>query len=439
MTFLMFPIVAIIGRANVGKSRLFNRIVGGAPAMVHDEAGVTRDRHYKMTEWNGREFVLVDTGGIVFQSDEDLEKAITHQSFAAIEEADVVIALFDGRQAPNVTDLDLIASLRKISTPVIWVINKVDVPENQDEVLAPYQRQGVQPLLPVSAEHGLFVGELLDAIVNVFPPPSSQEALPEKEIAVAIVGRPNVGKSTLINTLCGEPRVVVHETPGTTRDAIDVHLAHEDKTYCFVDTAGIHRHYRVASELEKWTALRSLKAIERCSVACLVVDVTTGLTHHEKTLIEHITESGKGLVILLNKWDLDHASWENMCEDFRYGLREFSSLTIQCVSAKTGEGCQKIFSLVNDIHTALTVRLSTARVNQLLEEAQSSHPIPSHHSKHVRILYGTQIGVCPPTFALFANDPRGISRSYERYLAGEFMRVLGGHEIPVRLKLRKKT
>lgn len=432
----MKPIVAIVGRANVGKSRLFNRIVGQRRAIVADEPGVTRDRHYADADWRGREFIVVDTGGLELDPNADLEGAISAQSLSAVEEADAVICIFDGQRDPTPDDFDVIEMLRKVGKPVLFAVNKVDV-EGHEAMLAAYYEAGVADLLPVSAEHGRGVDELLESLMEHIPESTAPEEI-ERKNPIAVVGRPNVGKSTLINRLAGEERVVVHEKAGTTRDAIDVEIEFDGRTHTFIDTAGVKRRWGIAERLEKFTAMRSLRTIDRSHVVLQLIDGREGITKQDLHLTGFVLEEGKGLVLLVNKWDLVERDWEDYREGLRHQLGQMGDIPILPVSAKTGYGCLKIFAELARIEQALATTVSTSELNRLVEDALERHHMPSHRGREIKIKYATQTGINPPTFALFSNFPAAVPYTYRRYLIKRIKDAIGAAGAPVKLICRRK-
>ncbi len=432
----MKPIVAIVGRANVGKSRLFNRLVGQRRAIVADEPGITRDRHYADAEWCGREFIAVDTGGLELAPAADLEKAISEQSISAIEGADAVVCVFDGQRAPTPDDLDVIEMLRKVKKPVIFAVNKVDV-EAHEARLADYYEAGIPKPFPVSAEHGRGVDDLLDEVMEHIPASAARDE-GEKRNPIAVVGRPNVGKSTLVNRLAGEERVVVHERAGTTRDAIDVEIEFDGRVHTFIDTAGVKRGWGVAERLEKFTAMRSLRTIDRAHLVLQLIDGREGITKQDLHLTGFVLEEGKGLILLVNKWDLVDRDWPEYREELRAGLGQLGDVPVLPVSAKTGFGCLKIFDELGRVEEALTARVSTSELNRILGEALDKHHMPSFRGNEVKIKYATQTGINPPTFTLFANYPAAVPYTYRRYLIKRLKDAIGVRGAPVRIICKKK-
>ncbi len=443
------PILAIVGRPNVGKSRLFNRLIGGsAKALVDDQPGVTRDRHYGVADWRGREFIVVDTGGLIPGAEDPLDKKVWGQAFLAIEEADFILCLMDGLEGPTAVDEVLVRELRKSNKPVFFCVNKIDEATHEKETFE-FSRLGLKNLYPVSAEHGRGVSDLLEAIYGKLPPspsvtlPADRQPSPiqgEGVLRVAIIGRPNVGKSTFINKLAGLERVVVHEEAGTTRDAIDVVIERGGKKLVLVDTAGIKKKSATKTRLEKFSAMKSLKAMDHSQLVCLLLDATQGVTHQDLQLAHTVWEAKKGLLFLVNKWDLMKASLKKYVEDVTPQFGELREAPLLVVSAKTGQNCEAIWDTLFTIQSAMEKRLSTSALNEWLEKILVSHPLPMYKGKNVKIFYGTQVGVEPPHFVFFTNYPQGVPVSYRRYLARQLLMAMGGLKIPLALtfRLRKK-
>ncbi len=433
----MKPIVAIVGRPNVGKSRLFNRLVGARRAIVADVPGVTRDRHYAPAEWQGKEFIAVDTGGLDLDPAADLEHAISMQSMSAIKEADAVICLFDGQVDPNPSDKDVARMLRKISKSVIFAVNKVDEASHEAN-LATYYEMGVDELFAVSAEHGRGVDDMLDRLLELIPEAEALCAEDEKPNAIAVVGRPNVGKSTLINALAGSNRVVVHEKAGTTRDAIDVEVTFEGHTYTFIDTAGVKRRWGISERLEKFTAMRSLRTIDRASTVLQLIDATEGITKQDLHLTGFILEQGKGLILLVNKWDLIDVEWAEYKKKIEAELGQMSDVPMFPISAAKGLNCLDIFKHLDCMEEALSAKIATSQLNRILEQALSQHHLPVYKGKQVQIKYATQIGTHPPTFVLFSNYPAAVPYAYRRYLINRLKQAIGVKGAPVRVVCKRK-
>lgn len=421
----------------MGKSRLFNRLVGQRRAIVADVPGVTRDRHYAPADWAGREYIVIDTGGLDLEPAADLEHKISKQSMRAVEEADAVICLFDGQCDPTSSDREVVAALRGVSKPVIFVVNKVDEATHEAR-LHEFYELGIKDLFAVSAEHGRGVDDMLDELWRRLPqaPEPSEEA--ERGTMVAVVGRPNVGKSTLINRLAGEERVVVHEKAGTTRDAIDVEIDFEGHAYTFIDTAGVKRGWGVADRLEKFTAMRSLRTIDRAAIVLQLIDGSEGMTKQDLHLSEFVREQGKGLIILVNKWDLVDEEWELRRQKILDALGEMADVPLLAISAAKGQNCLKIFSLIDRMEAGLAQKISTSKLNRIIERALAEHHLPVYKGREVRIYYATQVSTYPPTFALFANYPAAVPYQYRRYLIRRIQEELGGGGVPVRIVCRRK-
>lgn len=433
----MKPIVAIVGRANVGKSRLFNRLVGFRKAIVDDMAGVTRDRHYAFADWRGRDFIVIDTGGIDLDPVADMERRITGQSLAAVSEADVIVCVFDGQIEPMPHDRELVRKLKKIGKPVIFAVNKIDLAQHEDHLLD-YKRGGAESVIAVSAEHGRGVDDLLEELIRYFPP--EEKAAPKTDAPrIAVVGRPNVGKSTLINRLAGGERVIVHEMPGTTRDSIDVEIEFDGRNYIFIDTAGVSKHYRAGEKLEKFSAMRSFHTIDRSDVVCQLFDASEGLTHQDLNLAGFVHEEGKGMLLIANKWDLVKTPWETFIKETRSRLKELHAVPIFGISAKTGYHCLKIFEGLDRLNRSMETKVATSELNRVLQRSLAEHNLPAHRGKAVRIYYATQTGVRPPTFTLFVNYPAAVPYTYRRYLMHRFAEAFEIEGVPVKIICRKKT
>lgn len=433
----MHPILAIVGRPNVGKSRLFNRLVGHTKAIVADIPGITRDRHYASAEWTGRNFIVVDTGGLDLDPAADLERQISKQSLKAVAEADVIVCLFDGQYGPTLQDREIVQKLRGISKPVLFAVNKIDEAHHEQRV-AEYHELGAANITAVSAEHGRGVDDLLDEVVKNFPPDKKEDSQKRRGTRVAVVGRPNVGKSTLINRMAGEERVVANEMPGTTRDAIDVEIELEGKHYTFIDTAGVKRRWGVSERIEKFTAMRSLRTIDRADIVLQLIDGAEGLTRQDLHLTGFIREQGKGQIMLVNKWDLMKADWEEYEKRLRKGMGDLGDVMSFPISASTGLNCLKIFKGIGKISKAMGKKMSTSELNRIVEKALAEHHMPVYRGKQVKIYYSTQVATNPPTFALFSNFPAAVPYGYRRYLIGRIKDALGVEGVPVRVVCRRK-
>jgi len=411
-------------------------MVGRRKAIVADVSGVTRDRHYAEADWYGREYICIDTGGLDLDPNVDLEGYITKQSLMAVGEADVIICLFDGQLDPTPIDREVVEELRKVNKPLIFAVNKVDEP-GQDHKLVPYYEFGVEKIIAVSAEHGIGVDDLLDEAISHFPPEEDVE-LESSDITVAVIGRPNVGKSTLINRLAGEERVVSHEKAGTTRDAIDVEIDFEGKKYLFIDTAGVKRKWSVSERLEKFTAMRSLRTIDRAEIILQLIDGAEGLTKQDLSLAGFIREQGKGSILIVNKWDLMEADWEEYERRLRKGIGDLHEIPILCISATTGQNCLKVLSGIEMLYEALGKEIPTSELNRIMEMALENHHLPVYRGKQVKINYATQIDTYPPTIALFSNYPAAVPYTYRKYLMRKIMEALGVKGIPVKIVCKRK-
>jgi len=429
------PVVALVGRPNVGKSTLFNRLSGGRAAIVADRPGVTRDRLYRDVEWDGRTFTLVDTGGL-FLEDEQFHEHVEEQVSLAIEDADVVVFVVDAKVGATIEDQQVAQLLLKSNKKTILAANKVDNFRNQD--IYDFYQLGLGEPLPISSLHGLNIDELLDRIISLLPEVEIQEE--EPGIRVAVVGRPNVGKSSMVNALLDEKRVIVSDVPGTTRDAIDTKFSIGDRAYILVDTAGIRRRSRVERGIEYYGVRRALKAIDRADVVLLVLNAAEGVVEQDKKIAGYIEESGKGVIIILNKWDLV-ADIENRRQYFENLVREqlsfLSYAPIHYISALTGEGLGRILPLVDAVHAEQNKMISTGNLNSWLSEALFLNPPPSGKGG-LKIFYVTQVAVKPPRFVFFVNDTKLVHFSYRRYLENQLREAYGFEGTPVRLTFKAR-
>ncbi|MTI84076.1 MAG: ribosome biogenesis GTPase Der [Firmicutes bacterium] len=434
------PVVAIVGRPNVGKSTLFNRIVGKRIAIVEDKPGITRDRLYQDTDWNGKEFTVIDTGGIDFDEADSITAKIRAQVNMAIRECDLILFLVDSKQGTVPADEETAAILRKAQKPVILVANKTDNFNNNTQFMEFFQL-GLGEPLPISAVQGLNIGELLDAVTSALPEPVDAKTGNEA-VRIAVIGRPNVGKSSLVNNILGEERVIVSDIPGTTRDAIDSPFFIEDNSYILIDTAGIRRKSRIDRSTEWYSVNRSFKAVERCDVALMLIDSVEGVTDQDKRIAGYAHDRGKATIIVVNKWDLvdkDEKTASRFMEHIRYNLSFLSYTPIIFVSALTGRGMHKVLSLVNYVAEQANMRISTASLNQLMEDAILHNPPPAKKGKRLKIFYATQAGVNPPTFLIFANDPDLVHFSYMRYVENRLRETYGFEGTPLRIVFRRRN
>lgn len=429
-------LVAIIGRANVGKSTLFNRLTRSSQALVADFPGVTRDRLYGTVTWQDHAFLLVDTGGLV-GGEEELGGLVRRQAEAAVAEADVLLLVMDGKEGPQAGDGEVIDYLRRTGKPFFLVVNKIDHP-GREEHLPEFYRFGVDPLFPIAAAHGLGIDALLTALVQIFPPPEAETA-PPPGIRVAVLGRPNVGKSSLVNRFLGEERLLVSPRPGTTRDVVDTPLKWEEQDYVLVDTAGLRRPSQVSPGLERQMVLKAIKALARAEVALLLIDASEGLTAQDLRIAGLIEDQGKGCLILVNKWDLvkgDPRQAQKVLEKVAAGLEFLAYVPVLPVSVKTGHNLKKIFPLVNDIYGQSCRRVATRELNLLLREIVDRVPPSRYRNRPVKFLYLTQAEIQPPTFIAFVNQPAGVKDSYRRFLVKQLRERLNLPHAPMRLFLK---
>ncbi len=437
---MTLPVVAIIGRPNVGKSTLVNRLTQGREAIVHDEPGVTRDRTYQQAFWQDREFWVVDTGGLVFHEDTEFLPLIREQAEIALSEASAAILVVDGQAGPNASDEAIATWLRQQSVPIFLAVNKCESVQQGLIQAAEFWGLGLGEPFPVSGIHGNGTGELLDALIETLPP--TEELPEEEEIRIAIVGRPNVGKSSLLNSFVGTTRSIVSPISGTTRDAIDMVIEQEGQRYRLIDTAGIRKKKQIDYGPEFFGINRAFKAIRRSDVVLLVIDALDGVTEQDQKLAGRIEEEGRACVVVVNKWDAyekdSHTiyDYQRHLSDRLYFVEWADSIF---VSALTGQRVKKILELVNQSVEQHRRRVSTSVINEVLEEAISWHTPPStRQGRQGRIYYGTQVTVRPPTIALFVNDPKLFGDNYRRYIARQFRESLGFQGTPLRLIWRGK-
>ncbi|MGB9691584.1 MAG: ribosome biogenesis GTPase Der [Candidatus Sumerlaeaceae bacterium] len=437
------PIVAIVGRPNVGKSTLFNRMTGRRKAVVLDTPGVTRDRNYHVAEWNGTRMLVVDTGGYESEPSHALSQAMREQTQLAIDEADVIIHVVDAEEPLNPTDHEIADLLRKAGKPVFCAVNKCDNEARRLSAVAEFAALGTE-VYPMSALHGLRIGELLDAVTAALPKrPQEQEAeLSQHEgIRVAVVGRPNVGKSTLVNKILGFERVIASPVPGTTRDPVDTTFTYDGKVYTLIDTAGIRRRGKIERGCENLSVLAALMSLERCDVALLVVDATEGLTDQDAHVAGYAVDAGCGCIIVVNKWDAVEKD-EKTAGAFVKALRAqwgfLKHAPVVHVSALTGLRVPRIFELVDKVFAEYTKRIDTNELNEWLQQSLARQSPPIHKGRQLKIKYVTQTGTRPPTVTFFVNDPELVYYSYERYLANRLRERFGFEGVPVRLRFREK-
>ncbi len=431
------PLVAIVGRPNVGKSTLFNRIVGRRLAIVEDVSGITRDRLYAESDWNGREFVLIDTGGLLLNNQDALVAEVTTQAQVALEEADVVILMVDALAGIHPLDKDIVDYLRGSDKPILMAANKADN-EARATDSAEFYELGLGEVFPISALNGRTVADLLDAVVAAMPTEPTEETYPEDAVRIAIIGRPNVGKSSLVNAILGEKRVIVSDIPGTTRDAIDTVFTRGDSTVVLIDTAGIRRSGKIQGSIEYYTVLRALRSMERADVAMVVIDADEGLRDGDKRVAGFAHDAGRALVIVVNKWDL--ASEEKDMREFADNVRKqipFADYApVVFTSAKTGMGVLAAVDTATDVASNHAMRISTGELNRLLQDAVDNHPY-ARKGKELRIRYVTMPTVKPPTIVVFVNNTDLVHFSYARYLENTIRKTFAYEGTPIRLSFRQ--
>jgi GTPase len=462
------PVVAIVGRPNVGKSTLFNRMVGDRAAIVEDTAGTTRDRVYGESDWNGRRFMMVDTGGLELAPGTTIEERVQDQARVAIEEADVVLFVVDAAAGIAPLDHEVADRLRRAQRPTILVVNKADNPRREAEG-AEFYALGFDPAITISAHHGRNTGDLADLIVELLPPVDStaeSEAPPDPDASawagefptdaelaelaetdfgpprVAIVGRPNTGKSTLVNKVLGQERMIVSDVPGTTRDAIDTEVVVDGEPLILIDTAGIRRRGSIVAGTERYSVLRSLKAIDRADVAVVLTDATERFTAQDAHVVGYVLEAGKGLVLVINKWDQiekDEHTADEWLRKLRRDAPYLEWADIVFASAMTGQRVERILREARRVAEERYRRVPTADVNRVVGDAVAAHPPPAARGRRARILYATQVAVAPPTFIIFVNDPELFHFSYRRYIENRLRAAFGFAGTPIRLRFRART
>ncbi len=433
------PTVAIIGRPNVGKSTFFNYIVGSRISIVEDTPGVTRDRIYAETNWRGRTFTVVDTAGIEPESDDIIISQMREQAQIAVEIADVIVFLTDIKQGVTATDEEIAVMLRKSKKPVILVCNKADNMSKDKDDIYEFYNLGLGDVYPVSAANALGIGDVLDAIYEKLPQKNDDEE--DERIKVAVIGKPNVGKSSLINKILGENRTIVSNIAGTTRDAIDTEYENSHGKYVLIDTAGIRRKSKVTESIEKFSIMRTLLAIERADVCLMMIDATEGVTDQDAKIAGEAHEAGKGIIIVVNKWDeyeKETGTLEKYKKDIYAKLSYLSYAPIIFISAKTGQRVEKLFDLINHVNEQNSMRVSTSALNQVINEAIALVQPPTDKGKRLKILYGTQVSTKPPTFVIFVNNKELFHFSYERYLVNQIRREFGLEGTPIRMIAREK-
>jgi GTP-binding protein len=436
------PVLAVVGRPNVGKSTLFNKLLGERKAIVDDSPGVTRDRNYGEAEWAGRKFQLIDTGGLNTDAEAGLEESVQKQSRLALREADVILFLFDGKGGLNPLDREAVGLLRKEDKPVLFAVNKIDSRQRADN-LYEFYALGIDPLFSISAEHGLGISDLMDEVVQQFPnAEESDEKTEEKApLRISVVGRPNVGKSTLINRLLGFERSVVDSTPGTTRDALDTPFKLEGEPCLLVDTAGIRRKARINDRLERFSVSHSLRSVDRGDLVIHILDGVEGVTDQDAQILSYACQRGKALLLAVNKWDVvskNGADVDSYREEVYHQLSFLDFVPVAFISASTGYGVRRMLETAGGVLRAYGKKVSTSAMNQALQRIVRAHAAPLSQGKPVKFYYGTQTGTRPPTFTLFVNTPQAVPESYQRYLIHQLREHLALEYVPIRLVLRAR-
>ena len=434
------PLVAIVGRPNVGKSLLFNRLAGKRLSIVEDTPGVTRDRLYAETEWAGRKFNIVDTGGIEPTADNEILLFMREQANIAINAADVIVLVTEIGTGVTAADKEVAGMLLRSHKPVVLVVNKMDNPSKIDPTLYEFYSLGLGDPIPLSAVHGHGTGDMLDECVKYFPPESEDEE-DDDRVRVAIIGKPNVGKSSLTNLIAGEKRVIVSDVAGTTRDAVDMDVENEFGKFTFIDTAGIRRKSKVDDRIEKFSVMRAQLAIERADVCLIMIDAREGVTDQDTKIAGLAHEAGKASIIIVNKWDLvekETGTLEKMRKEVLRDLSFMSYAPVLFISAVTGQRVQRIFELINYVNDQSAMRITTGMLNNVLADAQARVQPPSDKGRRLKIYYMTQTGIKPPNFVVFCNSRELFHFSYQRYLENQIRATFGLEGTPIRMVIRQK-
>ena len=437
----MKPIVAIVGRPNVGKSTLFNKIGRKRLSIVDDMPGVTRDRIYMDANWLNHEFTMIDTGGIEFDESNHMLASMRQQAQIAMEEADVILFLVDGRAGLTAQDEEVAHVLRRTKKPIVLGVNKIDSPQREVDIYDFYNL-GLGDPIPLSASNLMNIGDLLDAVVASFPE-NTEDEHDDDEIRIAVIGRPNVGKSSIVNKILGEERVIVSDVPGTTRDAIDTHFMENGIKYTLIDTAGMRRRGKVEEPVERYSVIRSLRAIDRSDVVLLMINAAEGITEQDKKIAGYAHESGRGVVIVVNKWDIypekDDRSTLRFTEDLRDEIGFLQYAPVLYASALTGQRVSRVTALVKYVAEQQSMRIKTSILNELIRDAISVNPPPMHRGRQLKILFMTQVDIRPPKFILFVNDPEIMHFSYLRFIENKLREHFGFEGTPLRLIVRKRN
>ena len=434
------PLIAIVGRPNVGKSMLFNKIIGRRLSIVEDTPGVTRDRIYGESDWNGRKFTLVDTGGIEPNTDNEILAFMRQQAQIAIDNATVIVLVTDIKTGMTAADQEVAGMLQRSKKPIVLAVNKMDSTGVTDPEFYEFYNLGLGDPIAVSAVHGHGTGDLLDACIEKIDW-ANRTDYPEEYTKVAVIGKPNVGKSSLINYLAGEERVIVSDIAGTTRDATDTVIENEYGKYIFIDTAGIRRKAKVEDAIERYSVLRSYMAVDRCDVAIILIDAVEGFSEQDSKIAGYAHEQGKACIVCVNKWDAvekDDRTMKEYTDKLKVDFSFMSYVPFLFISAKTGQRVDKMFPLINEVAANSKLRIPTGRLNDLLSYATARVQPPSDKGKRLKIYYMTQVGVCPPHFVVFCNERKLFHFSYQRYLENCIRNVFGLEGTPVIMSIREK-
>ncbi len=434
------PTVAIVGRPNVGKSQLFNRLAGKRLSIVEDTPGVTRDRLYADSEWRGRTFSVIDTGGIEPRNDNEILKFMRYQAEAAIHHADVIVFITDLKTGVTAADEEVASMLQRSGKPIVLAVNKCDKPGAPDPGIFEFYNLGLGDPFGISALHGYGTGDLLDAVYEHFPPEEG-DGEEEGRIRVALIGKPNVGKSSLLNKVLGEERVIVSNVAGTTRDSVDADVDNAHGKFTFIDTAGIRKKSKVEEKIEKFSVMRSLMAVERADVCVIMIDATEGVTEQDTKVAGEAHNAGKACIVVVNKWDLVEKDGSTMKEytlRVREGLAYMPYAPVLFISALTGQRVEKLYGLIAEVYEQNHKRIPTGQLNSILAEATARVQPPTDKGRRLKIYYVTQAGVTPPTFVFFCNDARLFHFSYQRYLENQIREVFGLTGTPVRIVVRQR-
>lgn len=442
MTIQTHSIVALVGRPNVGKSTLFNRITRSRKALVDPTPGVTRDRHYDKVMWEDKAFMLVDTGGIEDVSGDAMGGHIRDQAMAAIEEADIILFIMDGREGVTPQDHEVTKMLRRTEKTVFYVVNKIDSPVQEMDIISQFYELGVEELWALSADHKYGYGTLMDAVAEKLIVNDDDLNLPENTVKVAFFGRPNVGKSSMINQILGQERMVVSEVSGTTRDSVDTLLTHGNYSYMLIDTAGIRRKGKTTEKLEKFSILKALAALEKCDIAVVLIDAEEGITEQDTKVIGYTQEQGRGLILVVNKWDLvkdDKVRQQQIMGEIALAVPFVGFAPLLTASALTGYGIKRLFPTIGSVFKQFTTKFPTSALNRLLKDAVEDHSPPIYKNKRLKFYYTSQVGSRPPKFVVMSNSAKGVHFSYERYLVNRFREGLGLDKVPIQLFIRDKN